>query len=68
VIFPSHFNSIEEVLPGMVQKTMNLHVFPNFKFAAIMIISFDFYMFRGNVDTFSLVINYLSDLWTHVDV
>jgi hypothetical protein len=32
-----------------------------------MFINFDFYMFRGSVDTFSLVINYLGDFWTHVD-
>ncbi len=67
MIFPSCFNLVEEVLPGMVQKIMNLHVFPNFKYVATMFVSFDFYMFRGSVDTFFLVINYLSDFWTHVD-
>jgi hypothetical protein len=68
VIFPSRFNFVEEVLLGMVQKIINLHVFPNFKFVTTMCVSFDFHMFKGSVDTFSLVINYLSDFWTHVDV
>ncbi len=61
MIFPSRSNLVEEVLPRMVQKIMNLHVFPNFKYATTMFINFDFYMFRGSVDTFSLVINYLGD-------
>ncbi len=33
-----------------------------------MFVSFDFYIFGGNVNTFSLVSNYLSDFWIHVDV
>jgi hypothetical protein len=64
--FSSSFNLVEEVLL-QVQKIMNLHVFLNFKFVATTSINFDFYMFRGSVDTFFLVINYLSDFWTHVD-
>jgi hypothetical protein len=41
VIFPFHSHVVEEVLPKMVQKTMNLHVFPNFKSTTTMFVSFD---------------------------
>jgi hypothetical protein len=70
VSFSCRSNLVEEVLSRMVQKIMTLHVFLNFKFVGTMSImsSFDFYMFRNNVDTFSLVINYMSDFWTHMDV
>ncbi len=67
MIFPSRSNLVKEVLLGMVQKIMNLHVFPNFKSTTTISVGFDFYMYKGSVKTFSLVINYLSDFWTHVD-
>jgi hypothetical protein len=52
------FDLVEDVLPRMVQKTMNMHVLPNFKSMATMFINFDLYMSKRGVDTFVLVINY----------
>ncbi len=64
MIFPSHFDLVEEVLLGMVQKPMNLHVYLNFKFGGIVFVGFDLRMSRGGVDTFALVIKHLNDSWT----
>jgi hypothetical protein len=61
--FPSRSNLVEEVLYGMVQKTMNLHVLLYLKSATIVFVYFDFQISKGNVNTFGLVINYLSDYY-----
>lgn len=58
VIFPSHSSLVEQVLPTMVAKTMNLHVLPHLEFATIVFCSFDLWMSKNEVDTFALVINY----------
>jgi len=49
---------------------MEMHVFPKFTSATIVYISFDLWMLRGGVDTFTLVINYLIEVWElmHVTV
>lgn len=52
----------------MVQKLMNLHVFPHLKFGGHVSIGFDLWMSRGDVDTFVLVINHLNDSWTFMHV
>jgi hypothetical protein len=41
-IFPSRLDLVEEVLFGMVQKIMNLHVLLYLKFATIVFVGFDF--------------------------
>ncbi len=64
MIFPFHSDLVEEVLFGMVQKPMNLHVFLNFKFGGIVFVSFDLWMFKGGVDTFVLDTKQLNDSWT----
>ncbi len=58
VNFPSQSNLVEHVLLEMVQKTMDLHVLPSF---ATITIIFDFWMSKGGVDIFALVINYLDE-------
>jgi len=58
VIFASHSSLMEQVLPTMVAKTMNLHVLPHLEFATIVSCSFDLWMSKNEVDTFALVINY----------
>jgi hypothetical protein len=42
VIFAFRSDLVEEVLFGMVQKTMNLHVLLYFKSATIVFVNFDF--------------------------
>ncbi len=43
---------------------MEFHVLPHIESTIIMFVSFDLWMFRGGVDTFVLVINYLDETWT----
>jgi hypothetical protein len=43
---------------------MNLHVLPNVEFVAIIFCSFGLWMFKGGMDTFALVSNYLDETWT----
>lgn len=40
VVFPSHSSLVEQVLPTMVAKTMNLHVLPHLEFATIVFLQF----------------------------
>jgi hypothetical protein len=37
------------MFPGMVQKTLNLHVFSNLASIAIVFYSFDLWMFKGQL-------------------
>jgi len=64
-VFYFHFihNFVEEVLPTMVTKSMDIHVLPRLEIVATIFVSFDLWMFRGSIDTFALVINYLSKSW-----
>ncbi len=50
---------MEEVLPTMVPKFMDIHVLPKLASAIIVSTSFDLWMSKGGIDTFALVINYL---------
>ncbi len=58
VSFPSHTNLVDELFPAMVKRTLNLHVFPNLAFATTIFTSFDMWMFKDDVDTFSFVMNF----------
>jgi hypothetical protein len=40
---------VDEVFPRMVQKTLDLHVFPNLAFIIAISCSFDLWMSRGVV-------------------
>jgi hypothetical protein len=46
---------VEEWLP-----TMDHHVLPNLALTTMVFASFDLWMFHGKVNTFALVINFLS--------
>jgi hypothetical protein len=52
----------------MLQKTLDLHVFPNLSYVAIVSCSFDLWLCRGVVDTFALVINLLNESWNPIHV
>jgi hypothetical protein len=52
---------VEEMLPTMAKKTMNQHVLPSLTSNVVMSTNFDLWMFCDNVNTFALVINFLSD-------
>jgi hypothetical protein len=63
VVFPSRITFVEEMLPTMVIKTMQLHVMLGLVDATTLSICFDIFMSKGGVDTFVLVINYLNESW-----
>jgi hypothetical protein len=59
---------VGEMFFAMVKKTMDLHVFPNLAFAFTIFASFDLWMFKGDLDMFSLVINFLNEFWNPMHV
>ncbi len=56
------------MLPKMMQKTLDLHVFLNLSYATIVSYSFDLWMCRGVVDTFIVVIIFLNESWNLIHV
>ncbi len=68
VLFFSQFFLMEEVLPTIVKKTMDHHVLFNLASATIVFTNFDLWMFRGNVDIFALIINFLNVTWVPMHV
>jgi len=48
VSFFSQIIFVDEMFPRMVQKTLDLHVFPNIVFITIVSCSFDLWMSNGN--------------------
>jgi hypothetical protein len=54
---------VEEMFLAMVTKFMDIHVLPKFTNVAIDSTSFVLWMSKGGVDTFALVINYLTKAW-----
>ncbi len=63
VLFLFQSSFVEEVLPTMIKKTMYHHVLLNLALATMVYVNFDLWMSCGGVDTFVLVINFLSDNW-----
>jgi len=59
---------VGEMLPTMVTKSMDIHVLPKLASASIVSVSFDLWISKGGIDTFALVINYLSKNWELVHV
>jgi len=59
---------VGEMLPAMVTKSMDIHVLPKLASASIVSVSFDLWISKGGIDTFTLVINYLSKNWNLVHV
>jgi len=56
------------MLLAMVKKTLDQRVLPKLKIAAIVVTSFNLWMFRGGVDTFVVVINFLNETWVLMHV
>jgi hypothetical protein len=52
----------------MVKKTMDHRVLPNLALTILISTSFDLWIFRGGVDIFALVINFLSDDWVPMHI
>ncbi len=52
---------MDEVLPTMVKKTLDFHVLSNLAFVATISYSSDLWMYKGGVDTFALVINFINE-------
>jgi hypothetical protein len=59
---------VDEMLPRMVQKTLDLHVFPNLSSTTTISYSFDLWMCKDVVDTFTLLINFLNESWNLIHV
>lgn len=69
VSFLLYFNgSMEEMIPAVVPKTTNLHMLPILASITTMFTSFDIWMSKGGVNTFTLVVNYLNEIWIPVHV
>jgi hypothetical protein len=60
VTFPSRQQLGNEVIPSMVNKTMEHHVLPTLANAITVIATFDMWMLRGCFNTFVLVVNYIN--------
>lgn len=60
VVFPSRRQLMREHLPAMVAKTMEKFVLPLLETCDTATATFDLWMSRGGVDTFTLVVNFLS--------
>ncbi len=56
------------MLPTTAKKTMNQHVLLSLKSNVVMSTSFDLWMSHNVVNTFALVINFLSDTWVLMHV
>ncbi len=52
----------------MVTKSMDIHVLPKLASATIVYASFDLWMSKGGINTFSLIMNYLSKNWESMNV
>ncbi len=63
-VFPSHLIFVEILLPKMVQKTMDLHVLPKLETTTTIFVNINLQMYKGGVDIFALVINYLDESQT----
>jgi len=60
ITFPSKQQFSNKVIPSMVNKTMEHHVFPTLVDATIVKITFDLWMSRGSFDKFVMVVNYIN--------
>jgi phage-related holin len=52
----------------MVTKYIDIHVLPKLASALVVSASFDLWMSKRGIDTFALVVNYLSKAWELVHV
>ncbi len=61
--FPQCSQLVEEIFHVMITKYAKMHVLPKLVNIRTIFVSFDFWMSRGGVDTFSLVLNYFTQAW-----
>ncbi len=54
---------MEQIIPSLVAKTMEKHVFLTLGGCAIVTTSFYLWMFRFGHDTFASVINFVNSQW-----
>jgi hypothetical protein len=61
--FPSRKQFSQDILPRLVEKTSQQHVFLALANCFSIIISFDLWMSKRAYDAFALVINFLGNDW-----
>jgi hypothetical protein len=62
-VFPSHRTLIKKVLPYLVKCTLEKFVLPYINVAIFITTTFDLWMSKGALNTFSLVIHFLTLDW-----
>ena len=68
VVFPSRKSLTEDVLPAMVEHTLETIVRPALSACCTVTATFDLWMSKGAQDTFALVVNFLSADWESMHV
>lgn len=63
MVFPKLNQIVEQIIPSLVEKTMEKHVFLTLGCRAIVTTSFYLWMSRFQHDTFALVINFFNSQW-----
>jgi len=63
MVFPSCRTLTKKKLPSMMKCTLQEFVFPSINVAISIIATFDLWMSKGALDTFALVINFLTLDW-----
>jgi len=63
MLFPKWKQIVEQIIPSLVAKTMEKHVFLTLGCCAIVTTSYLFWMSRFGHDTFALVINFVNSQW-----
>lgn len=63
VVFSTRRQLVQEHIPNVLAKTMELYVLPAIATCATPTITFDLWMSRAGFDTFALVVNFIDDCW-----
>jgi hypothetical protein len=63
VVFPSKKVFVDDVLFGLVEKTMLTYVHPTLVDCILATCTFDLWMSKGVHDVFVVVVNFLSNKW-----
>jgi len=63
MVFPGRKVFVDEVLSGLVEKTMLTYVHPTFVNCILTTCTFDLWMSKGAHDVFAIVVNFLSNKW-----
>jgi hypothetical protein len=54
---------MKDVLPNIVTKAMEIHVFPTLVWFVSSTISFDLWMLCANYDNFAMMASFIDDAW-----